>query len=320
MRPTLVYWGDVNSPGRPAQMSDPKIILVTEASSGIGPLAVGALAHGGHTVYAGIADRTGSGRRPADRVRAYARDHGVDARPVALDPRFDRSAASAIARIIREQGRIDVIVHNTLQPMFGPAEAFSPAQVAAVHDRGIIGPQRLMRAVLPHMRRRAQGLVVWVVSSAASGGATPYLAFYCSLAAGLDTLAVQYARELARWGIGTAIVVHGMFGETFSPLKAALRPDDAVRAAEYEAGANRGLEQAIRHAARRLLTNDPIPGAAAGAIAMIVDTPAGDRPFRICVDPAHDGAEVVMPVMDRVREEMIRRLGLADLLSPSAGS
>jgi NAD(P)-dependent dehydrogenase (short-subunit alcohol dehydrogenase family) len=302
-------------PGGQQQLSDPKVILVTEASTGIGRLAVGALAHGGHTVYAGIADCRGSRRRQADRFRAYARDHGVDARPIALDPTADRSATSAVARIVREQGRLDVIVHNALQPMFGPAEAFAPAQLIAVYDRGIVGVQRLMRAALPHMRRRAQGLMIWVVSSAASGGAAPYLAFYCSLAAALEALAVQYARELARWGIDTSIVVPGMFGEIFSPLKEALPPEDAVRAAEYEAGVNRGLEQTIRDAALRIMPKDPIPGAAVGAIAMIVEMPAGDRPFRICVDPAHDGAEVVMPVLDRVREEMMRRLGLADLLS-----
>ena len=42
----------------------------------------------------------------------------------------------------------------------------------------------------------------------------------------------------------------------------------------------------------------------------VVDTPFGNRPFRITVDPASDGSEVVNTVMDRVRTEMIRQAGV----------
>jgi hypothetical protein len=45
--------------------------------------------------------------------------------------------------------------------------------------------------------------------------------------------------------------------------------------------------------------------------------PFGNRPFRITIDPESDGSEVVSMVMDRVRAEMIRRLGFEDLLHPA---
>ncbi|WP_433798157.1 hypothetical protein [Actinomycetospora sp. CA-084318] len=45
--------------------------------------------------------------------------------------------------------------------------------------------------------------------------------------------------------------------------------------------------------------------------------PAGQRPFRVHVDPADDGAEVVNAVGDRVRTEFYRRIGLDDLLRPA---
>ena len=47
-----------------------------------------------------------------------------------------------------------------------------------------------------------------------------------------------------------------------------------------------------------------------------LDAPAGERPFRVHVDPADDGAEVVNAVGDRVRTEFYRRIGLDDLLRP----
>lgn len=56
----------------------------------------------------------------------------------------------------------------------------------------------------------------------------------------------------------------------------------------------------------------------ARAIVSVVGMPFGTRPFRIHIDPAQDGAEVVNAVADRVRAEFLRRIGLCDLLSTSS--
>jgi len=56
--------------------------------------------------------------------------------------------------------------------------------------------------------------------------------------------------------------------------------------------------------------------AVADAIVKIVDAPFGKRPFRVHIDPSQDGAEVAFAVMDRVRAEMLNRVGLPDLLKP----
>ena len=60
---------------------------------------------------------------------------------------------------------------------------------------------------------------------------------------------------------------------------------------------------------------DADASAVAEAIVKIVDTPFGKRPFRVHVDPTQDGAEVVNMVSDRVRAELLRRIGLADVLT-----
>lgn len=62
---------------------------------------------------------------------------------------------------------------------------------------------------------------------------------------------------------------------------------------------------------------DADASAVANAIVKIVDTPCGKRPFRVHVDPTEDGAEVTNMVMDRVRAELLRRIGLGDLLQVS---
>ena len=48
----------------------------------------------------------------------------------------------------------------------------------------------------------------------------------------------------------------------------------------------------------------------------VVDTPFGKRPFRVHIDPSQDGAEIVNGVADRVRAELLWRIGLQDLLHP----
>jgi hypothetical protein len=55
----------------------------------------------------------------------------------------------------------------------------------------------------------------------------------------------------------------------------------------------------------------------ADAIVKVVDTPFGKRPFRVHVDPTRDGADVAFGVIDRVRDEMLNRIGLSDLLHPT---
>jgi hypothetical protein len=54
----------------------------------------------------------------------------------------------------------------------------------------------------------------------------------------------------------------------------------------------------------------------ADAIVRVVDAPFGKRPFRVHIDPTEDGADVAFAVIDRVRNEMLHRVGFSDLLRP----
>jgi hypothetical protein len=88
------------------------------------------------------------------------------------------------------------------------------------------------------------------------------------------------------------------------------------RAAEYNDGPYAGVPDEALKGLASLEPVDADASAVADAIARVVDTPFGKRPFRIHIDPSQDGAEIVNGVADRVRAEMFRRIGLEDLLSP----
>lgn len=228
----------------------------------------------------------------------------------------DRSIEAAVASVLSEAGRIDVLVHNAGHMSFGPAEAFTPDQFAALFDVNVLSTQRLNRAVLPHMRSARKGLVVWISSSSARGGTPPFLSPYFAAKAAMDSLAVSYASELTRWGIETSIVVPGAFTRGTNHFAHSGKPSDSSRAAEYDDGPYKGVAEQALQGLASLEPADADVADVATAIVDLVDLPFGKRPFRIHIDPSDDGAEIVNGVADRVRAEMFRRIGLEDLLSP----
>jgi len=187
------------------------VIVITGASSGFGLMSARALAHAGHTVYAGMRETSGRNAARVEELKQYAKEHGVDLRAVEMDVATQASVDAAIAHIIGEQQRLDVVIHNAGHMSYGPAEAFTPEQFAQLYDTNVLSTQRVNRAALPQLRKQGRGLVVWVSSSSVRGGTPPYLAPYFAAKAGMDSLAVSYAGELARWGVETSIVVPGAF-------------------------------------------------------------------------------------------------------------
>lgn len=209
-----------------------------------------------------------------------------------------------------------MIVHNAGHMVFGPSEAFTTDQLMQQYDVNVLGTHRLNRAALPHMRGRGQGLLVWVGSTSTRGGTPPFLGPYFAAKAAMDALAVSYAGELARWGVETTIIVPGSFTTGTNHFSNAGKPSDTVRAAEYENGPYAGVaEQALKGLAA-LSPQDADPDEVARSIVRVVDMPFGKRPFRVHIDPAQDGAEIVNGVANRMRREIFRDIGLGDLLSP----
>lgn len=293
-----------------------QVILITGASSGFGALTARSLAHAGHTVYASMRGTKGRNAPQVTEAARYAAEHKVDLRTVEMDVTSNQSVEAGIATIIAEAGHLDVLIHNAGHMSFGPAEAFTPEQFAELYDINVLSTQRVNRAALPEMRKRGRGLVVWISSSSARGGTPPYLSPYFAAKAAMDSLAVSYAGELTRWGIETSIIVPGAFTKGTNHFAHSGAPADKPRATEYDQGPYAGFaEQALKGLAA-LEPVDADASSVAEAVVNVVNAPFGKRPFRVHIDPSQDGAEIVNGVADRVRAELLRRIGLDDLLSP----
>jgi NAD(P)-dependent dehydrogenase (short-subunit alcohol dehydrogenase family) len=174
------------------------VILVTGASSGFGMMTARALAQAGHIVYASIRETQGRNAPQVAAVAAWAAEQRADLRTLEFDVQSDTSSEAAIAHILANAGRLDVIVHNA-------------GHIIQQNDVNVLGAQRVNRAAQPHVRTQGKGLQGWVGSSSTRGGPPPFLAPSFAAKAAMDALAVSYSTELALWGIETTIIVPGAF-------------------------------------------------------------------------------------------------------------
>ena len=89
-----------------------QVILVTGASSGFGLMTARALAQAGHTVYASMRETEGRNAPQVADLAKWSKDQGVDLRTVELDVQSDASVEAGVTHILKDAGRLDVIVHN----------------------------------------------------------------------------------------------------------------------------------------------------------------------------------------------------------------
>jgi NAD(P)-dependent dehydrogenase (short-subunit alcohol dehydrogenase family) len=292
------------------------IVLVTGAGTGIGLLSVKALALAGHAVYASMREINGRNAAKARELRDWAFANGADVRALELDVLSQASADAAIAAIVGEQGRLDVVVHNAGHLVIGPSEAYTPEEIGKVFDTNFLGAQRVNKAALPLLRAQQKGLLLWVGSSTTRGGFPPFLGPYAAAKAAMDSMAVTMAFELARFNIETAIVVPGAFTAGTNHFASAGKPADGTISAAYDVRYD-GLMDQVGARLSELMPPEADPAAVAAEIARIVGLEHGSRPFRSVIDFVDDGAAAVTEVAEQVRIEFAHRIGIADLLHPS---
>ncbi|MCC7411477.1 MAG: SDR family oxidoreductase [Gammaproteobacteria bacterium] len=181
------------------------VVLVTGCSSGLGAAAARAFAQAGYTVRAGV--------RRLDDAAELARaagGSGQELLPVLIDVTDRDSIATAVARIIAEDGRIDVLVNNAGVTVTGAFEDMLEADLERVMRTNFHGPLWLTRAVLPHMRAQGGGTVIMMSSLSALVG-LPGESIYSASKAALEHAAEALRREVARFGIRVCVVEPGLY-------------------------------------------------------------------------------------------------------------
>jgi NAD(P)-dependent dehydrogenase (short-subunit alcohol dehydrogenase family) len=289
------------------------VVLITGAATGIGNLTARALAAAGHTVYASMRNVRGRNAGHAEELLQLGRREGWDVRVVELDVQSDASAEAAVATVLEEAGRLDAVVHNAGHLSVGYVEAFTPEDIQHLLDINAIGIQRVNRAVLPHMRSRGHGTLLYV-GSTTSVVVPPFMGPYVASKFAADALAQVTAYEVSQFGIETTIVMPGPFTQGTEHFPNAGHAGDTERTRAYAAldamvARNEEATQALFPPGV-----DAHPRAVAEEIARVLALPAGTRPFRTVVDFSQAGVEEVNEVLHRAQEQFVTRLGFGELL------
>ena len=252
-------------------------ILVTGSNSGFGRLIVETLAHQGYQVFAGMRALAERNASAAAELRVLAQREGLTLHPVEIDVTDDASVEQAIARIIGQTGRLDIVVNNAGVSYSGPLEAFTLEQVQQQFATNVFSVLRVNRAALPQMRQQGSGLLVQIGSIAGRLG-VPFIGLYGATKFALEGLTESYRYELAPFGIDAAIIEPGTFPTPIATKRQAAA--DSERVAPYQSAIN--AFGADFYAENRSAT-PPNPQEVAHAVAHLIALPAGERPLRTVV-------------------------------------
>jgi NAD(P)-dependent dehydrogenase (short-subunit alcohol dehydrogenase family) len=267
-------------------------ILVTGASGGFGRLTVMSLLKSGHRVVASMRDIRGRNRKKAEELG------GLGAGVVGMDVTQDGSVAAGVSQALEAAGGLEVVVNNAGVGVLGVQETFTPDDWARLFDVNVFGVQRVIRAVLPHMRERRSGLLVQI-SSLLGRIAVPFLGPYNASKWALEAMSESYRVELSGFGIDVAVVEPGGYPTTF--VDSLMRPSDRSRDAAL--GTLPGTAQDFMRGFERALAARPEqnPQDVADAIVRLIETPAGQRPFRTIVDKMGMG-DAIQPYNEQLEK------------------
>ena len=199
---------------------DNAVALITGTSSGIGLVTAKTLRQAGYRVF-------GTSRREV------ASTDGITM--LTCDVTDEASVNSTVGEVLKQAGRIDLMVNNAGMGLLGGAEESSTAQAQAqaLYDVNVFGITRVTNAVLPTMRNQRKGRIV-NVSSVLGLIPSPYNALYAATKHAVEGYSESLDHELRTFGIRVVIVEPGFTRTSFE--ESLTRPDqplavyDSVRA------------------------------------------------------------------------------------------
>lgn len=291
----------------------PSVVLITGAATGIGNLTARALAEAGHTVYAGVLGSDGLNAGHASELIEFGRGGGHDLRVVDLDVTSEASAGAAASAVLAGAGRLDAVVHNAGHLCLGYVEAFTAEDMAEHFDINVFGVQRVNRAVLPHMRERGSGSLIYVGSTTLVV-VPPFMGPYVASKFAVDALAQVTSYEVNHLGIETTIVTSGPFTKGTEHFPNAGHPSDESRMAAYSALDPMVAATADATAALFPPNADFHPRSVADEIVRVLALPPGTRPFRTVVDFTNADVERVTGINRKAAKDYVTRLGCGELL------
>ena len=189
--------------------SEQKVAVVTGSSSGIGYATSLMLSRNGFHTYASMRNLEKS-----QGIVETAKKENLPLQVIQLDVDNEKSVKDAVERIISEKGKIDVLVNNAGFGLGGSVEDLSMEELKGQFETNFFGLIRVTQEVLPHMRKRLQGIIV-NVSSVVGRIGLPGAPAYVSTKFAVEGLSESMRYELEPFGIKIVLIEPGVIGTNF---------------------------------------------------------------------------------------------------------
>jgi short-subunit dehydrogenase len=190
-------------------MQAERVAVVTGSSTGNGFETSLLLAKNGFYTYATMRNLDKS-----TRIKEIARKDSMLLEVLPLDVTDDKSVADAIEMISNRHRRIDVLVNNAGYDMHGAVEDLSIDEVKTQFETNFFGAVRLMKAVLPMMRKQRSGIIVNVSSIGGRIG-VPLNSAYTGSKFALEGFSESMKYELEGFGIKVILIEPGAVKTNF---------------------------------------------------------------------------------------------------------
>jgi len=181
-----------------------KTVIITGASAGIGKATAEHLMKKGFHVY-------GTSRKVTGNIDVNAAEDlqsGGFIRMINLDVTCEDSVKTAVDNIISKEGHVDVLISNAGIGIAGSVEDVSLSEAALQVDVNFFGTLRMIKAVIPYMRKQGYGKII-AISSVAGVISIPYQAHYSASKFAVEGLIEALRHEIAPFGIKACLVEPG---------------------------------------------------------------------------------------------------------------
>ena len=187
-------------------MSQSQVVLITGASSGIGKETALQLIGEGHIVY-GAARRL---NKMEDIINAGG--HAIE-----MDITDEAQTSAAVGQIMKEQGKIDVLVNNAGYAIYGSVEETTIEDAKRQFEVNIFGLARLTKLIIPQMRERKSGKII---NMSSMGGKiyTPLGAWYHATKHALEGWSDCLRLELKQFNIDVVVIEPGAIKTEFGDV------------------------------------------------------------------------------------------------------
>ena len=163
-----------------------KVVLVTGASSGIGKAIAACLAGKGYIVYG----------------------ESGPVKMLQMDVCSEESVKAAVEKVLELEGELGIVINNAGTGIAGSVEDTSSEEAMQQFDANFFGMHRVIRQVLPSMRKYGRGLII-NISSVGAIFPIPFQSMYVASKAAVEGMSGSLRNELRPYGIKVAVVEPG---------------------------------------------------------------------------------------------------------------